>query len=196
MTVFSAVPFLGATITESTSLASLSVLATKAIGRYVCLSIARTKLGLASSITVGVLATVTFPGAAVTECTALAGLSILATETISGYISGIGQCAVAKTILTTSTAMLGVTSAPAAHRAAVTVAGVKTDLAVGTTLTVRGDIAGRATCAKVGGTVIAAVGGRVTAPALSGTAVSKGAVTTNELVRASTRTVRTDASRA
>ena len=195
MTVFSAVPFLGATITESTSLASLSVLTTKAIGRNVCLNIARTKHGLASSITVGVLATVTFPGAAVTECTALAGLSILATETISGYISGIGQGTVAETLLTTSTAMLGIASTPAAHRAAVTVAGVETYFAVCTTLTIKGNIARRATCAEVGSTVVTAVGGRVTTPALSGTAVPKGAATTNELVCASTRTIRTDASR-
>jgi len=86
--------------------------------------------------------------------------------------------------------MLGLVSTPASHRAAITVARVKTDLAIGTTLAVKGDIARRATCAKVGGTVVTAVSGRVTTPALIRTTVTKSAAATNELVCAATRTVR------
>jgi hypothetical protein len=86
--------------------------------------------------------------------------------------------------------MLGLVSTPASHRAAIAIARVKTDLTIGTTLAVKGDIARRATCAKVGSTVVTAVGGGVTTPALSGTTVAKGAATTNKLVCAATRTVR------
>jgi hypothetical protein len=194
--VLSTVTLLRATIAVIASLTSLSVLTTEAIGRYVSFGIAGTKLGLASSITVTIFATVAFLGTAVAECASLTSLAVLSTETISRDISSIGQSTIAEALLTASTAMLDLVSTPAADRAAIAIAGVQTDLAIRATLAVKGDITRWTTCAKVGSTVVTAVGGRVTTPALSGTTVAKGTATTNELVCATTGTIRRDASRA
>lgn len=85
---------------------------------------------------------------------------------------------------------------PAINGTAVSVARVKADLAVDrTTLTVKSDVARRATLSKVRGAEVTAVGGRVTTPALGGTAVTKGTSTTNELVCAAAGAVRGDTSR-
>lgn len=192
----SAVALLGATIAVSASLASFSILATEAVGRDVSLSIARTKLGLASSVTVTLLATVAFLGTTVTERATLASLAVLSTEAISGDIASVGQGTVAEPLLTSRTAMLGLVSTPAARRAAVSKARVKTNLAISATLAVKGDVAGRTTSAKVWGTVVTAMRSRVTAPALRRTTVAKSTTTTNEFVGAATRTIRRDTPRA
>jgi hypothetical protein len=93
--------------------------------------------------------------------------------------------------------MSSVRTTPAINRTAVSVTRVEADLAIGrTTLAVKGDVARRATRSKVRGTQVTAVGGRVTTPALGGTAVTKGTSTTNELVCAAAGTVRRDTSRA
>jgi hypothetical protein len=92
--------------------------------------------------------------------------------------------------------MLGLVSTPAAHRTAVAIARVETDLAICATLAVKGDVAGGTTSPKVRSAVVTAVGGRVTTPALSRTTVAKGTATTNKLVCAATRTIGGDASRA
>jgi hypothetical protein len=143
---------------------------------------------------VALLSTVTFLGATITISASLAGLAVLSTETIGGNISSIGQSTVAEALLTTSTAMVDLVSTPAGTGAAIAIARVETDLAICATLAVKGDVAGRTTFAKVGGTVVTAVGSRVATPALGGTTVAKGTATTNELVCAATRTVRSDAS--
>jgi hypothetical protein len=143
---------------------------------------------------VALLSTVTFLRATITISASLAGLAVLTTETIGGNISSIGQSTVAEALLTTSTAIVDLVSTPAGTRAAIAIARVETDLAICATLAVKGDVAGRTTFAKVGGTVVTAVGSRVATPPLGGTTIAKGTATTNEFVCTATRTVRSDAS--
>jgi hypothetical protein len=89
MAVLSTVTFLGAAVTEFAVLASLSVFATEAVGGDISLGIAGTKLGLAPSIAMAILATVALSGTTITKCATLACLSVLSTETIGRNISSI-----------------------------------------------------------------------------------------------------------
>jgi hypothetical protein len=200
--VCSAVTFCRTATSKRASLAGLAVLAaTITIGGDTSFStaLAEPRLTTSSSTEIIAFATVAVGRTAVSVRATLAGLSILAARAVDGHISSVGEGAVAEAGLASSSAvsLLGI-AAPSSAGAAVAEARAWTNHAAvrWAALAVGRDVRWRTACSKVGETVAAAVGGRITAPALERAAVSKGASAADELVCAAAGTVGRYTSRA
>jgi hypothetical protein len=126
----STVAILGATVTKDTALTSFTVLATAAVSRDITGSlIAGTKLSLAASLAMVLIATVAFLRTAVAVCAPLAGLAVLAAEAIGGDIAGLAVAGTELGLTACITVVLLVTT-PAANGTAVTVRAALASLSI------------------------------------------------------------------